>query len=116
VGPGVTTPRRGVESLVSIAASDRLDLAAVAQPPAWSEQAICSSVDLDLFFPAKGAPSAPAKKICASCPVRQECLDYADSIESGAAGLPTSYGANGVWGGLSPRERAARRRSMKAAS
>jgi WhiB family redox-sensing transcriptional regulator len=36
-----------------------------------------------------------AKRFCASCPVRQECLDYALAVPHD----------NGVWGGLTPRER-----------
>lgn len=36
-----------------------------------------------------------AKAICSSCPVRQECLDYALSIKE----------PHGIWGGLSEVER-----------
>uniref|UniRef100_UPI002AD3730D WhiB family transcriptional regulator n=1 Tax=Frankia sp. Cr1 TaxID=3073931 RepID=UPI002AD3730D len=55
-----------------------------------------------LFFPPEGLRGAQAaacfraaKKICAPCGVRQECLDHA---------LATSE-LYGVWGGLTPRER-----------
>lgn len=108
--------RRSVESLVSIAARDRLDLTTIPAPPAWTEEAICPTVDLRIFYPEKGESSAPAKSICNRCPVRRECLDYADRVESGALGMPTSYGVQGIWGGLSPRERTARRRNMEEAS
>lgn len=48
-----------------------------------------------LFFPRRGHVNGAAKAICADCPVRIECLEYA---------LVT--GANhGIWGGLSERER-----------
>lgn len=36
-----------------------------------------------------------AKMICASCPVRQPCLDYAISIRE----------PHGIWGGLNENER-----------
>lgn len=49
----------------------------------------------DIFFPSRGAPTAPAKAICAVCEVRAECLDWA--IEHSE-----KYG---IWGGLSERER-----------
>ena len=40
----------------------------------------------------------PAKRVCASCPVRRECLTTALVSE------PTGLAA-GVWGGLTPSER-----------
>jgi WhiB family redox-sensing transcriptional regulator len=48
-----------------------------------------------LFFIDRGASAQPAKRICAACPVINECLDYA---------LRTSA-REGIWGGLSERER-----------
>ncbi|KII00545.1 transcription factor WhiB [Streptomonospora alba] len=48
-----------------------------------------------------------AKEICAQCPVRTECLDYAIS-------RPEKYG---TWGGLNEDERASeRRRRMRRAN
>jgi hypothetical protein len=48
-----------------------------------------------VFFPGRGEPAGTARQICASCPVRQECLDYA-----------LSYGITyGIWGGLTERDR-----------
>ncbi|HEY1704209.1 MAG TPA: WhiB family transcriptional regulator [Trebonia sp.] len=45
----------------------------------------------ELFFPASAAGQAErAKKICAGCPVRRECLQFA---------LATRQ-SDGVWGGL----------------
>lgn len=61
----------------------------------WRRDAVCAQVDPELFFPEVGEPTAPAKRICAGCPVRVECLDYAlDARE-----------AHGVFGGLSAQER-----------
>jgi WhiB family redox-sensing transcriptional regulator len=58
----------------------------------------------DLFFPACGDATAPAKAICAMCPVRAECLDYA----------LTNGERFGIWGGLSERERRRIRRRDRA--
>uniref|UniRef100_A0AAU8GNW6 WhiB family transcription factor n=1 Tax=Mycobacterium phage Pharb TaxID=3136626 RepID=A0AAU8GNW6_9VIRU len=65
-------------------------------PEAWEADALCAQVDPELFFPAQGQPGAPAKAVCARCPVVDECLDRALSF-------PTEQW--GVWGGLSQRER-----------
>ena len=48
----------------------------------WRSAAACRSADPDLFFPiAATGPAerqiARAKTICARCPVRQECLEFA---------------------------------------
>jgi hypothetical protein len=61
----------------------------------WRDLALCAEVDPDLFFPDKGESSRPAKRVCAGCEVRPECLQYA-----------LDHGERfGVWGGLSERER-----------
>lgn len=72
----------------------------------WQDHALCAEVGGDAWFPTKGEPTAPAKKICALCPVTQECLDYA--IDNSIA--------FGVWGGLSERQRAGLRRRQEAAA
>ncbi len=67
----------------------------------WQEQGVCREVGGDWFFPDDEADGgggvqarfAQAKKLCAACPVWQECR---------LAGMGESHG---VWGGLSPRER-----------
>jgi hypothetical protein len=48
-----------------------------------------------VFFPGRGAPAEPARQICARCPVRQPCLDYALSHAI----------THGIWGGLTERDR-----------
>jgi WhiB family redox-sensing transcriptional regulator len=67
----------------------------------WRDAALCAQTDLDAFFPDANRSAAPAKRICAACPVVAECLAYA---------LATSQ-AYGVWGGMSVRERAALKRA-----
>jgi WhiB family transcriptional regulator, redox-sensing transcriptional regulator len=61
----------------------------------WQERALCAQTDPDSFFPEKGGSTREAKRVCASCEVRAECLGYAlDNDER-----------FGIWGGLSERER-----------
>jgi len=61
----------------------------------WRQRARCRGLDPELFFPGLGESTAEAKAVCAGCPVRMPCLDYA---------LDTSE-RHGVYGGLSERER-----------
>ena len=69
----------------------------------WWHDALCAQTDPDLFFPENSASSAPAKKICAECTVREICLQYALDND-------LRYG---VYGGLSAVER---RKLRKAAA
>jgi WhiB family transcriptional regulator, redox-sensing transcriptional regulator len=66
----------------------------------WWDFAACLGTDTDSFFPAKGQPSGAAKRLCARCPVRAQCLEYALDYESTHLGAP-----HGVWGGKSPQQR-----------
>lgn len=43
----------------------------------WQDDALCAEVGPELFFPEKGESAAPAKSVCAACPVVAECLGYA---------------------------------------
>jgi hypothetical protein len=67
----------------------------ISQPGDWRGRALCAQVDPDIFFPDKGESPAAAKRVCASCEVRAECLQ--DALDRGER--------FGVWGGLSERER-----------
>ena len=64
-------------------------------PLSWQERALCAQTDPEAFFPEKGGSTREAKKVCASCEVRAECLDYALANDE----------RFGIWGGLSERER-----------
>lgn len=66
----------------------------------WQDRAACRGMNPDLFFPARGEETRQAKKVCARCPVREECLDFA--LENAEK--------FGIWGGLSERERRGERR------
>ena len=72
----------------------------------WREQAACCGTDLAVFFPERGESAGPARQVCAACPVRQPCLDYAISNRI----------THGVWGGLTERERRALRSGWVRAS
>ena len=75
---------------------------------AWMDDAACQEHPEVSFFPAKGQSTRPAKSICAGCLVRAECLDFAMQHDA--------FGFDGVWGGLSPLERKALRRSRRNAN
>ena len=62
---------------------------------AWQVDALCAQTDPEAFFPEKGGSTRDAKRICTSCDVRGECLEYALNNDE----------RFGIWGGLSERER-----------
>ncbi len=61
----------------------------------WMAQGRCREMDPAVFFPSDGVGVQVAQRICAECPVRVPCLEYAlvNRID------------HGVWGGASERER-----------
>jgi WhiB family transcriptional regulator, redox-sensing transcriptional regulator len=69
----------------------------------WQQRGLCREGDSSIFFPPthfehkpeREAREAKAKAICARCPVRSECLEWA---------LETRE-PFGVWGGYSELER-----------
>ena len=61
----------------------------------WQERALCAQTDPEAFFPEKGGSTREAKRVCLTCDVRGECLEYALSNDE----------RFGIWGGLSERER-----------
>jgi WhiB family redox-sensing transcriptional regulator len=74
----------------------------VKQP--WKLNALCRDMDTDIFFPSPGPTMhqqiAEAKAICAQCPVRTDCLDYAVGfIVGNFITLP------GIYGGTTEMER-----------
>ena len=72
----------------------------------WRDLAACRGAALNLFFPERGESAGPARQVCAACPVRQPCLDYAISNRI----------VYGIWGGLTERERRALRSRWVSAS
>ena len=63
------------------------------------DNAECRGLDPELFYAEGGAAVAKAKAVCARCPLRMKCLEWAIAREE-----------FGVWGGTTARERAAIRR------
>ncbi|MGL4339204.1 MAG: WhiB family transcriptional regulator [Rhodoglobus sp.] len=61
----------------------------------WQSDSLCAQTDPEAFFPEKGGSTRDAKKICTSCEVRNQCLEYALENDE----------RFGIWGGLSERER-----------
>ncbi len=69
-------------------------------PLAWQADALCAQTDPESFFPEKGGSTRDAKRICESCEVAAQCLEYALANDE----------RFGIWGGLSERERRRLRR------
>ena len=75
----------------------------VVPPREWQQLGNCRDADADLFFPPfeveptgdRHAREARAKAVCAECPVRVECLDWALAVSE----------PHGVWGGYTESER-----------
>jgi WhiB family transcriptional regulator, redox-sensing transcriptional regulator len=61
----------------------------------WRQSAACRGVDPEIFYPASDEEAAVAKAVCASCPVRQACLEFALA----------SRERDGVWGGATEKDR-----------
>jgi hypothetical protein len=93
--PTTTTPTVSAEVLPPLLPGDD-----------WRGQAACRHADPRLFdFDPETDPEGvaePARRICADCPVRADCLSYALS-------LPAEDDCAGIYGGLTPAERSRRR-------
>lgn len=68
----------------------------------WMSRGSCRGQNDDTHYPVPNSAQykanlARAKRVCISCPVMDECLAWALSNDE----------MEGVWGGTSPRERAA---------
>ena len=73
----------------------------------WMARGNCRDEAPARFFPSDGVGVDKARRICATCPVQEPCLEYA--LEQRID--------HGVWGGASERERRRilKRRRMEAA-
>jgi WhiB family redox-sensing transcriptional regulator len=70
----------------------------------WESRALCRADARCFVAPMSGEPAeerrareSAAKRICADCPVRRECLEYALRVREPI----------GIWGGLNETERRA---------
>ena len=79
----------------------RVDPVVLGVPVNWRVHAACVDMPLDVFFPQPGPDCATnikiAKKVCHTCPVKTECLEFAMSFEDKAC--------PGIYGGTTERER-----------
>lgn len=76
-------------------------LAEITARPSWMADALCKEHPEVTFFVARGEDIRPAKDLCSRCLVRAECQQYALDVDGPL---------QGVWGGLSERERKRLRR------
>ncbi len=79
----------------------------------WYLRARCRGLPADVFFTEDQLHGQRrldhednAKRICCSCPVRVRCRDYSVNAQE----------RYGIWGGTTPRERAAVQRSAQSAA
>lgn len=79
------TGGRGIELLAAPITEER----------PWVVFSACRDKDSDLFFPQTKVQERSAISICATCPVKGECLEYALEADI----------RFGVWGGMSERQR-----------
>jgi WhiB family redox-sensing transcriptional regulator len=83
--------------------SDFIDIAAKEGHPAFilvGEDVPCAETDPDAYFPEPGSPGSNARaldalKVCAGCPVLQQCFDYAYKDPA----------LIGIWGGTTYSQR-----------
>ncbi len=71
------------------------DIATLLDRPPWQLDAACREHPDVTWFPARGESSEPARRVCARCLVRAECVEYA----------LTHVDTRGVWAGTSTRTR-----------
>ena len=67
----------------------------------WRDDAACQGMDTEMWFPSSSGLQREdrkrvrvAQEVCASCPVRMQCLAFA-----------TRTGQRGIWGGLTEEQR-----------
>lgn len=83
--------------------SDIMGMGPLVNTQPWVESAVCTSVDPDLWYPDHGESGSAAKAICATCPVKIPCLEYALSREE----------RWGIWGGVSANQRQLMKRRQR---
>jgi WhiB family redox-sensing transcriptional regulator len=77
--------------------------------PAWMDEAACKGKPIEWWFPREGhgiSSYADARRVCDGCPVRAECLAFAQ--DNGER--------FGMWGGFTIKDRQRLRRPIVAAT
>jgi WhiB family redox-sensing transcriptional regulator len=79
-------------------------VSAIAVHSSWESRALCRDVDAGFIPPLREESDterrtreSAAKRVCAACPVRRECLEYALRVGE----------EFGIWGGMNEVERRA---------
>lgn len=92
----------GAEATVEVRPRRRVEDVDAASPWAWTNDAACTDLDTNLFYPDGGETvDARAVATCRRCPVRPECQDWALRHEN-----------EGYWAGMTPTARRRLRRSL----
>lgn len=60
----------------------------------WQNDAACRAADTSTFYEASAGANRRAKDMCARCPVKEQCLDFA-----------IRHRERGIWGGMTRAER-----------
>lgn len=76
----------------------------------WQKHAACRGMDPDVFFPEGDGPEAAAMKAkaiatCEGCWVSEQCLEHS-----------LKFNEEGIWAGMTLRERRAHRRRQQLAA
>jgi WhiB family redox-sensing transcriptional regulator len=87
-----------------------LDIQLSSNYPVFKDHGVpaCATTDPEIFFPEKGAKGAStyvvnaARRMCAGCPYKQPCLEWA-----------VVHDEMGIWGGTTAKERRVHRRALK---
>ncbi len=61
----------------------------------WRYRGACRGLDPDIFYPVSEEEAGPAKGVCGTCTVQQQCLEFALANRE----------REGVWGGATEKER-----------
>jgi WhiB family redox-sensing transcriptional regulator len=67
-------------------------------PEAWRSQAACRGAPIDWFYPERGGTLHEARRLCRSCPVSDDCLTYAMTMEDTCRRF-------GLWGNRTSKQR-----------
>jgi WhiB family redox-sensing transcriptional regulator len=67
----------------------------------WMDDALCREIGPELFFLEDSGVPYEARKVCALCPVQDECLRFALTAD-----------VEGIWAGTTPSQRRALRRGV----
>jgi WhiB family redox-sensing transcriptional regulator len=82
------------------------------EPPEWTLAALCQQVGTDIFFGDKGASANVPKRLCMSCEVRAQCLEFAMTCEVADSDEGVVWPLRfGIYGGLTALERSKLARS-----